>query len=91
MDRDVVLVDDGIATGGTARAALGALRASGPRHLVFAAPVGPADVALPDADEVVLLHAPAHFVAVGRWYEDFTQVSDDEVVRLLASSGRRSR
>jgi putative phosphoribosyl transferase len=93
--RTVVLVDDGIATGVTARAALEALRSRGPSRLVLAAPVGaPASLrALDDAGaELAVLDRPAGFVSVGRWYDVFGQVSDDEVLRLLATPpGPRSR
>jgi len=89
--RKVIVVDDGIATGGTARAALHAVRAQGPRRLVLAVPVGvPAtlrDLAAV-ADEVVCLAAPEQMRAVGAWYEDFSQTTDDEVLTLLAA--RRS-
>lgn len=93
--RTVVLVDDGIATGVTARAALDALRSSNPGRLVLAAPVG-APESLRElagiADDVVVLDQPSPFVAVGRWYDVFDQVSDEEVLRLLATPpGRRSR
>jgi putative phosphoribosyl transferase len=93
--RAVVLVDDGVATGVTARAALRAVRARGPARLVLAAPVG-APESLRDlaaeADEVVVLAAPRRFTAVGRWYTSFIQVEDDEVLRLLATPrGPRSR
>lgn len=84
--RDVVVVDDGIATGGTARAALRALRAGGPRHLVLAAPVSAADTAAAmreEADAVVILATPADFRAVGQWYESFDQLADEDVVALL--------
>lgn len=88
-DMDVVLVDDGLATGVTARAALGQLRAAKPRRLVFAAPVCARDSeaalrAEATADAVVCLHAPADFGAVGVWYQDFAQVSDAEVLAILA-------
>jgi putative phosphoribosyl transferase len=89
--RTVIVVDDGIATGGTARAALHAVRAQGPRRLVLAVPVGvPAtlrDLAAV-ADEVVCLAAPEQMRAVGAWYQDFSQTTDDEVLTLLAA--RRS-
>lgn len=90
--RDVVVVDDGLATGVTARAALGALRGHGPRRLVLAVPVGApssVDALRPAADEVVCLHAPRAFAAVGQWYDDFTQTDDDTVVDLLSRARDR--
>lgn len=87
--RTVVLVDDGVATGVTARAALASLRQHRPRRLVFAAPVGPADAAAAlreHADEVVLLRTPFPFHAVGLWYEDFSQTKDEDVLALLAAA-----
>jgi putative phosphoribosyl transferase len=84
--RDVVIVDDGIATGGTARAAVLTVCAAGAAKVVVAAPVGDADAVnrLGDvADEVVCLRTPAGFTAVGLEYEHFGQTSDDEVVALL--------
>jgi putative phosphoribosyl transferase len=95
VGRTVVLVDDGIATGVTARAALAALHAQAPVRLVLAAPVA-APGSLRDlegaADEFAVLTAPSAFASVGRWYAAFPQVSDDEVISLLATPpGRRSR
>ncbi|WP_313076030.1 phosphoribosyltransferase [Melaminivora sp.] len=87
--RTVILVDDGIATGATLRAAAQAVRAQSPARLVLAAPVGAADVcrALRDcADEVVCPRTPEPFHAVGAWYEDFPQVSDEEVQALWQRS-----
>jgi putative phosphoribosyl transferase len=87
--RVVVLVDDGVATGSTAKAALRALRRQDPKLLVFAAPVGPSSVRreLEDqADQVELAATPSLFGAVGSWYEDFGQTSDDEVLGLLEAS-----
>src|SRR5690606_9078179 len=89
--RTVVVVDDGAATGGTAKAALRALRQAGAARLLLAVPVAsPHALATlrPDADEVVCLHAPADFRAVGMYYADFRQTSDAEVVRLLADAMR---
>lgn len=89
-DRTVILVDDGIATGGTVRAALRAIKAAKPKKLVLAVPVASPDIieslAL-EVDHVVCLLAPENLYAIGFWYEDFRQVSDDEVAELL----RRSR
>ena len=84
--RDVVLVDDGLATGVTAEAALRALRAQAPRRLVLAVPVcAPATARrlVPPADAVVYVLAPETFTAVGRWYDDFDQTRDEEVLELL--------
>ncbi|MDQ2678634.1 MAG: phosphoribosyltransferase [Actinomycetota bacterium] len=84
--RDVVVVDDGIATGVTARAALLGLRTRRPAQLVMAAPVGAPD-AVADlescADAVVCILQPDDFLAVGAWYDDFHQTGDDEVCELL--------
>jgi putative phosphoribosyl transferase len=88
--RVAVVVDDGLATGVTARAALRSLRAQRPARLVFAAPVCAADSIASlegDADAVICVHCPADFGAVGSWYTDFRQVSDDEVERLLNAAG----
>ena len=84
--RNVVLVDDGLATGVTAEAALLALRADEPSRLVLAVPVSSPDTArrlVPPADEVVSVISTRHLVAVGVWYEDFTQTTDAEVLELL--------
>ena len=84
--RDVVLVDDGLATGVTAEAALVALRERAPRRLVLAAPVCAPDTAARLrglADDIVCVTAPARFAAVGQWYDDFRQTGDDEVLALL--------
>ncbi|HKG33694.1 MAG TPA: phosphoribosyltransferase [Gemmatimonadales bacterium] len=85
-DRTVVLVDDGLATGSTMRAAALAIRAQEPAHLVVAVPVAPAETCAAlkrEADEVICLISPEPFFAVGNWYEDFAQVDDDEVHQLL--------
>lgn len=84
--RDVVLVDDGLATGVTAEAALRALAPHRPRRLLLAVPVCAPDTAerLRGSVEVVCLLRPPDFHAVGLWYEQFGQTSDDEVLDLLA-------
>jgi len=84
--RTVIVVDDGIATGGTMRAALQTLRARGAKHIVLAVPVAAPESLrelAPLADEIVCLHAPEGFAAVGLWYQDFTQTTDADVVELL--------
>lgn len=84
--RTVILVDDGIATGGTARAAIASIRGDGPRRIVLAAPVAAPDTLAelaPYVDDTVVLLVPSALHAIGIWYDDFEQVSDEEVVRLL--------
>lgn len=81
-DRTVLVIDDGIATGYTLRAALSGVRAQGPARLVVAAPVAPPATCRElesFADDVICLYAPEPFTAVGIWYEDFSQTSDEEV------------
>ncbi len=85
-DKIVLLVDDGIATGSTMEAAIKDLRQQGAKKVIAAVPVIPADtVALLKklSDEIVYLAAPETFLAVGAFYEDFTQVNHDEVIALL--------
>lgn len=84
--RTAVVVDDGLATGSTARAAVQVLRAAGARRIVLAVPVAPADALgglRHDADEVVAVLAPHHFRSVSTWYRDFSPTSEQEVVSLL--------
>lgn len=84
--RTCIVVDDGIATGSTARAALRWLRAAGAREVVLAVPVAPRrslEDLSEDADRVVCLQSPEDFFAVGQFYRSFDQVGDDEVGRLL--------
>jgi putative phosphoribosyl transferase len=89
----VILVDDGIATGSTMRAAIKAVRQRKPDRVVVAAPVASVsayDSLRGDADEVVCLATPEPFDSVGSWYEQFPQVQDEEVRRLLAKSVRKA-
>jgi putative phosphoribosyl transferase len=84
-----IVVDDGIATGGTAAAALRWARDRGASKVVLAVPVAPVQSLAKlreDADEIVVLATPEPFLAVGEWYRTFDQTSDDEVVRLLSSA-----
>ena len=88
--RTVILVDDGLATGSTMRAAAAALRSLGAARLVAAVPVAPKEScdALRDmVDDVVCAKMPERFLAVGEWYEDFSQTSDEEVSELLRRGG----
>lgn len=87
--KTVVVVDDGIATGSTMEAAVRALKAAGAGRVVVAVPVAPPDTCRELgslADDVVCLQSPSVFSAVGQWYDDFTQTTDEEVERLLAES-----
>jgi putative phosphoribosyl transferase len=85
-DRIVVLVDDGLATGSTMKAAVEAVRAYEPSRIVVAVPVGSPDTCrefAEVADEIVCARAPDRFAAVGQWYRDFSQTTDEEVRALL--------
>ncbi len=84
--RVVIVVDDGLATGSTMIAALHAIRAKKPQKLICAVPVAPPDTlekVAPLADEMVCLYAPEMFYAVGQFYMDFPQISDEQVMELL--------
>ncbi len=86
--REVIIVDDGLATGSTMLAAVRALRHQGAKRIVVAVPVGPpgtCDAIRREADEVVCLSSPEPFYSVGTWYEDFTQVTDREAQHALSS------
>jgi len=92
-DRTVVLVDDGVATGATIRAAMAALRQMQPRKLVVAVPVAPRDtsrILREESDEFICLARPEPFGAVGRWYQSFPQLTDAQVNRLLARADDRA-
>jgi putative phosphoribosyl transferase len=87
--RVVIVVDDGIATGGTVKAALRGLARHHPARLVLAVPVAPADTLrelAAECDDIVCLATPEPFYAVGPHYRDFRQTEDEEVVRLLAEA-----
>lgn len=90
-DRTVILVDDGIATGGTVRAAIESIRAQRPAAIVLAVPVAAPEAieALrPEVERIVCLRTPADLHAIGLWYLDFGQVSDEEVLRFLDRARR---
>jgi len=92
--RTVIVVDDGLATGSTMRAAVGALRQGNPARIMVAVPVAAADTARrlrEEADGVVCLSTPPDFHAVSMWYEDFSQTSDEEVRKLLEAGTTVSR
>ena len=89
--RSVIVVDDGIATGSSMRAAIAALRKSECARIVVAVPVGPPDTCgelRKEADEMISVLEPESFCAVGEFYQDFSQVTDDEVRYLLAQAAR---
>jgi predicted phosphoribosyltransferase len=84
--RTAIVIDDGVATGATASAACQVVRAQGAARVVLAVPVAPADTVAwlrTQVDEVVCLSTPVLFSAVGEWYRDFSQTSDEEVISLL--------
>ncbi len=92
-ERTTIVVDDGLATGATMKAALRALRTRAPRRLVMAVPVAPGDTLADmesEADDIVCLEAPEIFGAIGAFYDDFRQISDREVIALLAACAARS-
>ena len=89
--RIVILVDDGLATGATMRAAIAAMRQLEPTRIVVAVPVGAAETCElieQEADETICLRTPDHFEAVGVWYRDFSQIADAEVRRLCKLAAR---
>lgn len=92
-DRIVIIVDDGLATGSSMRAAIAALRQKRPKKLIVAVPVG-ARMTCSElealADEVICLETPENFSAVGLWYRDFSQITDEEVIHLLERNRKNS-
>ena len=92
--RNVILVDDGVATGNTVLAAIRGLRQMQAAHVVLAVPVAPPETVERlgrEVDRVICLSAPERFISVGGHYADFDQVSDDEVIRLLRAAGQPER
>jgi predicted phosphoribosyltransferase len=90
--KTVILVDDGIATGATTRAAIQSIRKQKTAVLVVAVPVAPKDTIMTlknEADRVVCLDTPESFQAIGQFYEDFRQISDEEVIQLLDKAGAK--
>jgi predicted phosphoribosyltransferase len=90
--RTVILVDDGLATGSTMRAAVAALRRQGPARIVVAVPVGASQTCAEfqeEADEAVCARMPENFHAVGMWYVDFSQTTDEEVQYLLKNAAKQ--
>jgi putative phosphoribosyl transferase len=92
--RTAILVDDGLATGSTMRAAVAALRLEGPAAVVVAVPIAAAETCdefRPEVEDIVCTVTPEPFHAVGLWYDDFSQTTDDEVHELLDEAARRAR
>ena len=92
--RTVVLVDDGLATGSTMRAAVEALRRQGPREIIVAVPIASpesCEALAREADRVVCVETPEPFHAVGLWYDDFSPTTDEEVQQILHSTGGREQ
>jgi len=93
-DRIVILIDDGLATGSTMRAAAASLRLQKPRRIVVAVPVSSpetCDEFRSEVDEIVCAVTPQHFQGVGLWYDDFSQTSDEEVRELLKRAVQREQ
>jgi putative phosphoribosyl transferase len=94
IGRTVILVDDGLATGSTMRAALAAVRQQKPAKVVVAVPVAPVrtvQVLQAEADEVVCAAVPESFFGIGQFYEDFNQISDDQVRNILSRAWSETR
>jgi predicted phosphoribosyltransferase len=90
--KTIILVDDGVATGATMRAAVRGLKQQGPKRIVVAVPTASPDTSAglkAEADDVVCVITPAPFIAVGYWYDDFSQTTDAEVRDLLAQQHKR--
>ena len=89
--RTAIVVDDGVATGATARAACSVARDRGAMWVVLAVPVAPPDATVPEADELVCVETPSPFLAVGNHYRSFPQTEDHEVTELLDAAARGTR
>ncbi len=92
-NRIIIVVDDGLATGATMRAAIGMLKHQQPQRLIIAVPVAPLDTCntlKSEVDEVVCLMTPKHFSGIGRWYDNFTQTTDEQVCELLEVVARQA-
>jgi putative phosphoribosyl transferase len=92
--KDVIIVDDGIATGSTMKAALASVKNRGAKTVTVAVPVGPPSTIQElekQADRVVCLYTPEYFGAIGQFYRDFNQTSDEEVIELLKQNRRRNK
>ncbi|WP_308468808.1 phosphoribosyltransferase [Rathayibacter soli] len=92
--RTAIIVDDGVATGATARAACQVARSAGASRIILAVPVAPPDwnpPPVPAVDEFIWVARPSPFFAIGQWYADFTQTTDATVLDLLARSAERFR
>jgi len=90
--RDVIIVDDGIATGSTMKAALASVKNRGARTVTVAVPVGPPSTIKElkkQADRVIFLYAPEYFQAIGQFYTDFNQTTDEEVIQLLKKANKK--
>ena len=88
-EKTIILVDDGVATGSTMRAAIRAIQQQQPARLIVAVPTAPPSTCRElrsEADEVIALMTPRDFYAVGQWYDNFSQTTHDEVSRLLEES-----
>lgn len=90
--KTIILVDDGIATGATMRAAIGAIKLQQPAHLVVAVPTSALDTyntISREVDRMICLSTPEPYIAVGQWYRNFSQTSDEEVTRLLEKASQK--
>lgn len=92
--RTLILVDDGIATGSTLRAAISTLKQQQPASIIIAVPVAPPSICQElnsEVDRIICLNMPTHLCSVSLWYDDFSQTTDEEVCRLLAQATRKTR